>query len=296
MSGGNGPVMEVNAYYPFGMMIPGLSLSAWPDKKNYYKWNAKEIQEELGLNWYDHGERMYDPEVCRWWVPDPLAEKTYHISPYAYCLNNPTNMIDPDGRFAWFIPVAIIVGKAILGGAVDAGVQVGVQMANGKTLGEAASNIDYSSVVASGVVSGVTMPGTSTTIKGVTTTITGVKSGIQTGVKAAAVALDAAADVKIDDGKINVQHVFGSGDNNKPIGDFITDAVTGGAGVAGSNQVKNIKQSTPASLLKNEFIEAGKGGLQEGTVGSSGAAGVGVKEKLESDRQKIEEELNRQKR
>ena len=116
-SGGSGPVMEVNAYYPFGMLIPGLSISAWPDKKNYYKWSTKEIQEELGLNWYDHGARMYDPEVGRWWVPDPLAEKYYSWSPYNYTLNNPIKNIDPDGRIVGTI-VGTIVGGAV--GAYDA--------------------------------------------------------------------------------------------------------------------------------------------------------------------------------
>lgn len=28
---------------------------------------------------------------------DPLAEKYYHISPYAYCMNNPISYIDPNG-------------------------------------------------------------------------------------------------------------------------------------------------------------------------------------------------------
>ena len=30
---------------------------------------------------------------------DPLAEKYYSISPYAYCAGNPVNRIDPDGRY-----------------------------------------------------------------------------------------------------------------------------------------------------------------------------------------------------
>ena len=29
---------------------------------------------------------------------DPLAEKYYHISPYAYCAGDPVNFVDPDGR------------------------------------------------------------------------------------------------------------------------------------------------------------------------------------------------------
>ena len=164
-SGGSGAVMEVNAYYPFGMLIPGLSISAWPDKKNYYRWSTKEIQEELGLNWYDHGARMYDPEVGRWWVIDPLAEKYYYISPYAYALNNPINAIDPDGRAVWFLPLI----KGAAGAIADAGAQVTVSMANGKNFREAMSNIDYTSVGTSFVTSAVLAPGMSTTAKVATT-------------------------------------------------------------------------------------------------------------------------------
>ena len=220
------------------------------------------------------------------WTPDPHTEKYYNTSPYAYCLNNPINAIDPDGRAVWFIPLI----KGAVGAAADAAVQVSVSRASGMTWGEAVANIDYSSVVASGIVSAITLPGTSATVKGVTTTATGVKAGIQTGVKAAAITIDAAVDVKYsENGEFQTQHIFGSGDNNKPIGDFFTDFVTGGMGVAGTNQLKPVTHSNFKNLLKNEFIEAGKNGLQEGLVGSSGVLDAGIKEKLEADR--LEEKL-----
>ena len=58
----------------------------------------KEFDGTLGLNTYDHGARHYDAAIGRFTTVDPLCEKYYNISPYAYCGNNPVNAIDPDGR------------------------------------------------------------------------------------------------------------------------------------------------------------------------------------------------------
>jgi len=63
-----------------------------------YKYNGKELNESLGLNWYDYGARRYDPAIARWASVDPLANKYVNISPYAYVANNPIMYIDPDGR------------------------------------------------------------------------------------------------------------------------------------------------------------------------------------------------------
>ncbi len=41
---------------------------------------------------------MKPQTVSRFLSIDPLAEKYYSISPYAYCLNNPLMYIDPDGK------------------------------------------------------------------------------------------------------------------------------------------------------------------------------------------------------
>ena len=44
-------------------------------------------------------EPSREEKSVQWWLlPDPLAEKYYSISPYAYCGNNPIRFIDLDGR------------------------------------------------------------------------------------------------------------------------------------------------------------------------------------------------------
>ena len=50
-----------------------------------------------GLNTYDYGARQHDPILARWDRIDPLCEKYYSTSPYAYCANNPVMLVDPDG-------------------------------------------------------------------------------------------------------------------------------------------------------------------------------------------------------
>ena len=54
-----------------------------------------------GLNTYDYGARQYDPTLGRWNRMDPMCEKYYSVSPYAYCHNTPVNRIDPDRREDW---------------------------------------------------------------------------------------------------------------------------------------------------------------------------------------------------
>ncbi|MDH6343645.1 RHS repeat-associated protein, partial [Parabacteroides sp. PFB2-12] len=43
--------------------------------------------------------RYYDPALGGFLTMDPLAEKYYSTSPYAYCLNNPMRYVDPTGMF-----------------------------------------------------------------------------------------------------------------------------------------------------------------------------------------------------
>ncbi|AZI41156.1 JAB-like toxin 1 domain-containing protein [Epilithonimonas vandammei] len=46
---------------------------------------------------YDYGARMYMPDAVIWGQHDPLSEKYYESTPYAYVLGNPISNYDPDG-------------------------------------------------------------------------------------------------------------------------------------------------------------------------------------------------------
>jgi RHS repeat-associated protein len=89
-------IVEENHYYPFGLQqkIPG---SVYNNSNYKYKYNGKELQDELGLNMYDYGARNYDPAIGRFMNSDPMAEKRNWLSPYNYVQNNPILKIDPDG-------------------------------------------------------------------------------------------------------------------------------------------------------------------------------------------------------
>ena len=103
-------VVERNDYYPFG--------GRWDDGSghggtiaatdNRYALSGKERQTMSRMGMYlaahesllDFGARFYDPATAIFLQQDPLAEKYYNLSPYAYCANNPVNFVDSDGRIS----------------------------------------------------------------------------------------------------------------------------------------------------------------------------------------------------
>ena len=103
-----GTPLQVNHFDPFGNeldmnltsnLIGHDPVLAGTTDINPYKYGGKEWDASLSM--YDFSARMYNPSFGRFTTMDPLCEKYYSVSPYAYCNNNPIRFIDPFGLWHW---------------------------------------------------------------------------------------------------------------------------------------------------------------------------------------------------
>lgn len=63
-----------------------------------------------------------EAKVVQLWLSiDPLAEKLPHASPYAFCLNNPVNMFDPDGRYPYPVYIRSFIATGTVAGGTFRG-------------------------------------------------------------------------------------------------------------------------------------------------------------------------------
>lgn len=90
----NATITQGFLYAPFGEITTEYNINFGNNVIPKYSFNAKELDEETGMYYYE--ARYYAPPtfVSR----DVLFEKYFWMSPYAYCANNPVKYVDPDGK------------------------------------------------------------------------------------------------------------------------------------------------------------------------------------------------------
>ncbi|WP_437759583.1 RHS repeat-associated core domain-containing protein [Sorangium sp. So ce1389] len=94
-------------YFPTGELWIDASDSRY-ELRRAYVFTGKELDQATGL--YYFGARYYDPRMSVWLSPDPILDEYMQGGPgggvfnpgnlglYSYTLNNPVNLVDPDGR------------------------------------------------------------------------------------------------------------------------------------------------------------------------------------------------------
>lgn len=91
----SGDVLKRYDYYPYGLE---WGYEQKEKRREYrYKYNGKEDQANLGIDYLDYGARLYDPYIGSWTCTDPEARKFPSSGAYVFCAANPVNYIDPDG-------------------------------------------------------------------------------------------------------------------------------------------------------------------------------------------------------
>jgi len=102
-----GPVLEENHYYPFGLTMAGISDKAVKTQyaENKFRYNAgselqdKEFADGSGLEAYETNYRTYDQQIGRFFQIDPLADRFNSLSLYSFSGDNPVAYNDPTGAY-----------------------------------------------------------------------------------------------------------------------------------------------------------------------------------------------------
>ncbi|MBP5412952.1 MAG: RHS repeat-associated core domain-containing protein, partial [Bacteroidales bacterium] len=90
----NATITQGFLYAPFGEITTEYNATFGNDIIPKYSFNAKELDEETGMYYYE--ARYYKPPVFT--SRDAMFEKYFWMTPYAYCANNPVKYVDPSGR------------------------------------------------------------------------------------------------------------------------------------------------------------------------------------------------------
>ena len=232
----SGTIEQVNNYYPYGGLM--ANSTGWNAQR--YKYNGKEFDRMHGLDWYDYGARWMDASIGRWHSMDPLCEKFYGVTPYAYCGNSPINSVDPDGR----IPLPLITGGlGAIGGACIEGYTAYVSgKSSDETLGAAARG------AIEGAVLGATMGAGASVLVGTIASASGGAAG-------------SAAEQYISKGEVKSKDIIVGG---------AAGAIGGVAGSAGSKLVKNVANKAAVTAERKITSTTMQKSIKEEAINKAG--------------------------
>jgi RHS repeat-associated protein len=158
--------VQETQYDPTGLELAGLA-GTTPGLKplNQYKFNGKEFQADLGLNWNHQDWRFFDPQLLRWHVVDPELENGQESwTPYSFGFDNAVRYADADGR----APGDGVQTGTIAGLLYNTGVGLVVSAINtvmfaGESTSPASAGLQYraSQNADGGISFGMRMPATS---------------------------------------------------------------------------------------------------------------------------------------
>ncbi len=137
------------AYTPYGYRATDTDMPGLPG------FNGEPLDPLTGGYLLGNGHRLYDPVLMRFHRPDTLSPfDGGGLNPYAYCLGDPINRIDPTGQLSWQAILGIVLGAVAIALTVvslgaGAAIAAGVAPATGM-LGAIAT---VPSMTVSGVVS-----------------------------------------------------------------------------------------------------------------------------------------------
>ena len=265
------PVVQRDAYYPFGMQMQGLSYQRITNSKNNFLFNqgskGKNFQggeskyfrtervTDLGLNVDMTRYRTYDYQTGRFWQVDPKADVAGQesLTPYHYSLNNPVRYNDPLGDCPpW-----------ICGALVSAGTELVTQVAVNAISGKNLLDLDYADI-GTAAISGAVSGGIKTVGQ-----IYSASKRISTALKVAKKATSASeevakagVDIKDKDGTLETSTVLGLGGNKeKDAKEAAVDLVAGPSG-SGSGKIAketiDVFNSKSLKVLEKKASHGGK--------------------------------------
>ena len=116
---GRGKAVHILGYMPYGETLLDLSHTYY---ETPYQFTGYEQDQETGLLYAE--ARYYDSQLGIFNSTDPMWYKYPSLSPYAYCVDNPVMLVDPDGMqivcrniYIWNIGAYILGSKPIVSSA-----------------------------------------------------------------------------------------------------------------------------------------------------------------------------------